>query len=441
MRVLQPAAEVRRSSRLPRDGWIVALLIVLAALIRIAWLTTDDLRPERSETHFMAQALAERGEFADAFGPGSGSTAHLAPTTPLITAGVYSLFGVGTPAAMAVLSLQSIAFVCTSFLLAFKAFEALGSPRAGRLAALAIVTLLPLQIALEVRSFRSWEGAIAASLIAGMLLWTLQLDKRQTIPTRTLIGLGLANGAIALINPAAGLASSGMIGVLLLRRVRFTRWPVPVLASIAILAAVSVPWAIHNQRTLGTPILTRASLGISMAISYHDGQFSKDRETAYRDRFREISPLRGGKAIAEYKRLGEVEYNRRLEADARSWLAAHPAEARRIQLENLRDFYFPPEWHLKSRIGAASRGTWPRMALMWVFSAVGLATLAAMLARRRWHYLYVAAAVLLPCLPYIFIFSLLRYRYIVSSLLIFLACDGAARLWRGWHERRLLAAS
>lgn len=421
-------------------GRIAAGLLAAAALARIAWLVSGDnrLAPLGNESEQVAAALVTGRGFADAFEIGSGATAHLAPTTPLLTAASYALFGVGTPAAALVLTAMALAVTIGGFVLAWRAFAALGAPVEGRLLALAMVALVPLQFGLELREFRSWEGGIAAALVAAMLLWTLRLDARQRLPAMTLLRLGAANGAIALISPAAGLASCGMIGVLLLRRVEIRRWAIPVVATAVVVAALVLPWAMRNERALGAPVPLRTGVGIGLAVVYRDEVLIHDRPTTYYNGLALFGPNSSPVALAAYKRLGEVAYNRKLQAQAVRWMAAHPAATLRIRLENLRDFYLPPAWHF-NRFGNKSQGVGVRAALMAMASIAGLLTLAAMLWQRRWRYLYPAAAVLLPCVPYIFSYPLLRYRYVVSTLLIFLAFDGASRLLR--HFRGVAAGT
>lgn len=418
-----------------RGSWVVGALLLAGVAARLLWMMlSDNLAPYATESHNMAVALATTGRYADAFGPGSGPTAHFAPTTPLISALAYWLFGV-TKTATVLLSVQAIAFVTLGFLVAYRAFGELGMARPARLVALAAVTLLPLQFSQEVREFRSFEAGIAALLIAWLLLEVLRLDRIGTLSNRALVLLGLGVGAIGMINPAAGLAAAGMVGVLFLRRVRWTRWPLAVAATLVVVAAVTVPWTLYNKHNLGVPIMTRSSLGLSLDRIYYDGELTKSRQDAYNDRHWAISPDGAPEARAAYIRLGDVEYNRRLEMRARAWMAAHPDVVRRMRLENLRDFYFPPAWFL-NRFGAGSRAVEVRVALMWAASLFGLLTLAVMLWRRHWRYLYLLAAVTLPCLPYVMVYPLLRYRYLVSTLLVFLACDGAWRLWSWWRARR-----
>jgi hypothetical protein len=68
-----------------------------------------------------------------------------------------------------------------------------------------------------------------------------------------------------------------------------------------------------------------------------------------------------------------------------------------------------------------------KQAIMQTFTVLGFASLVVGLACRDWRYLYVAAASILPMLPYIFGQPIGRYRYPVSGLLVFLAADMISR--------------
>jgi hypothetical protein len=437
-------AEAKAATAEHRDGgpWplrIVAMLLAAGMLARLLWLSRSpvNMTSLHGEAENVAASLATTGQFANAFGAElpTGPTAHVAPTTPLLTAAVYKLFGVDSATSLWLLSIIAVAVVLFGTYLFFRAFGRLGSPLGSRLLAVLIVALVPLQFATEVRMFRSWEGGLATLGIAAMLLWILKLDERDAITTRTLVWLGVANGGIALLNMSAGLATSGMIGILLMRRVTFLRWPIPVVASAVVIAMLVVPWAMRNERVLGAPVLLRTGLGISLATGYNDFMLGPDRGEAYDQSMHLYGPNSSAVARAEIRRVGEIAYNERLEKQARAWMAAHPDVTLRIRLENIRDFYFPPRYHFE-RLGAKARAVEVRIALIWAAAALGIAALLANLWQRRWRYLYVAVALLLPCLPYILTYPLLRYRYLVSTLLIFLACDGAGRLLLHLRARR-----
>lgn len=411
-------------------------IIAVACLLRLAWVWHGHLAAIDSEAFFIARALAEGRGFAEAFGPGTGPTAHLMPLTPLPAAAVYALLGQGTAAEL-VLTAWALALLAVSLLLAERVMRELGTPPLARLAGVAIVALVPIQYALELVGFRVWDGALAAAGLLAILLAALRLDRSSEVAARTLLLLGIGNGLVFLVNPAAAIGTSGIIGVLLLRRVSWRRWWLPVATSAVVIAAVLVPWGLRNERMLGAFVPLRTGSGISMAIAYYDGRDSEaDLARTEEAHFKEISPLMGVEARRRYMRLGEIGYNAELRERASAWIAAHRGEVLAIRLRNFVQFYAPPArlWTRFTR--DAGKFVPLRQYLVAFASIVAVAGVVIALVRGRRRWWYVAMAILLPSLPYIYTYSLLRYRYLISTLLIFLAVDGAARLLALLTRRR-----
>jgi hypothetical protein len=64
---------------------------------------------------------------------------------------------------------------------------------------------------------------------------------------------------------------------------------------------------------------------------------------------------------------------------------------------------------------------------VWGSTLLAFLCIAWRLWQRQWRYLYVLGAVVLPALPYVLAQPILRYRYVVAALLIYLAVEF---LWR-----------
>ena len=151
-------------------------LLVLGAVLRFAYLSYAGFTIRASEAFSVAAAFAARGELADAWGPDTGLTAHLSPGMPLLVGEVYRWLGVGTPAAEFLLACISLAFITVTILALDAAFERLGAAPLARFGAIALLCLLPLNIFLEMRKFRHWEGTLAAAGIAVCLARSLKID-------------------------------------------------------------------------------------------------------------------------------------------------------------------------------------------------------------------------------------------------------------------------
>ena len=417
--------------------WLALALIALGIAYRLLWVMQGDrLEPHVAESQRVAVALVTQGEFADAFTPDSGPTAHLGPLSPVIPAIVYAVFGVETPAAEFMLSLIAILTVAAGFWIAYLIFGELGVPVIGRLAALAIVSLVPLWTGLEVAEFRAWEAGQATVLLALVILWCLRLDRRQERPgLRTLFAISAVIAFMAVLNPPSALGAAGVFSVLLLRR--YSWWYVPIAGAVtlALFLAMSTPWMLRNKAVFGAAIWTRSSAPLSLAVSNHDGAVDPaDPHKAYKDRMRDIHPTSPAGLAAMQAAGGEVAYAQKLSRETYAWMKAHPWEVLTMRVRNAFEYYFPPEW-LWKRFGPGGPATRERQWIVSVLSMAAFVTLALMLAHRRGRYLYVTAAVLLPVLPYAMGFPTLRYRYLVSSLLIFLALDGLSRLFEHLRSR------
>ena len=134
------------------------------------WLWHQDGRQfDLAEAIHIARAIQLRGQFADAFRPGQGPTAHLMPLSPLIAGGIFHLFGFQTLVSNAILTFWSMGLIFAAFIIQQKTFECLGLPRYASLAALATLSLVPLNFWLETVWFRVWEGGLAVALGSSLL--------------------------------------------------------------------------------------------------------------------------------------------------------------------------------------------------------------------------------------------------------------------------------
>jgi len=404
-------------------------LILVGCALRLAWALHGHMHPTNSEAHFIAKALAEGRGFSDAFGPGAGPTAHLMPLTPLPAALAYAVFGAGSQAAELALTIWALSALAAALVLAELVLRELGAPALPRLGAVAFVAILPIQYAVEADAFRVWEGGLAAAAGLAVLLATLHLDRRASIGRSALATVGLANGAVFLISPPAALGTSCVVGLLLLRRVSWRLWCLPILSAAILVAVVLVPWGLRNERVLGDFVALRTGGGMSLALSYYDGRSdSADVQTTNFRRFKQVSPLMGEAARQRYMQLGEVAYNRELARQASVWMAGHKAEVMQIRLRNFVEFYAPPVWHWTRFTTSPGSFIELRRGLVLLTTVIAAITVTIAMARGRQRWFYVVAALLAPSLPYITTYPVLRYHYLVSTLLIFVAAAGVWQL-------------
>jgi 4-amino-4-deoxy-L-arabinose transferase-like glycosyltransferase len=416
--------------------WAMGGLFAAGAALRFAWLfSSDRLSPTSSEMFYVARTFAETGQLADAYGPGSGPTAHVTPVMPVLAGTVYRLFGVGAPPAELTLAVLAFGFVALSLIALNKALEILGSPPIARFAALAVMLLVPVNISLEMGAFRVWEGAVGAAVVALFLWCALELDRRPARPGwLSLAGLAAAGGVIALISPPVALACYGIVGLLALRRRGVIALGLVAALSAVSLVAISYPWAVRNEAVFGQKVWSRTNFGFNFALGFHqDAVDPADPKAAFLARLEEVDPYTSPQALENLKAVGgEQAYSTLWTERTVDWIKQDPAGAMKIALRHLVEFYFPPAW-MWSIYSERGGGTAIKQAIIWIVTFLGVVGVCAGLLRRDWRYLYLLAAISLPALPYILAQPIIRYKYPIFTILIFAAADFvwtyARRLW------------
>lgn len=406
----------------------VAGFLIIGAVIRFAWVIFyDQFHIAPSEAFNLGAAFGRTGELADAWGPGTGLSAHLTPGMPILVGEVYRWLGVGTPAAEFVLSSISLAFFCAAVLALNAAFERLSVAPLARIGAIALLCLLPFHMFLEMGEFRYWEGSLAAAGVAVCLARALELDGDKR-PTRwfDLAVLAFGAGVLSLFSEAAALACYGVIGWLALQTRGWVGFVGTAAISAILLTAILYPWALRNEAVFGEKVWTRTAFGINFAKGFTDKALDRaDPRKAFLERLDEVSPFTGPAAFAEMRRVGgEAAYSRLLTDRTLEWIRNHPLASLWLAVRHVWEFYMQPRWMWGTNVGLAV----VKQALAWTSTILGFAGLVMGLARRDRRYVYVAAALLLPMLPYMICQPILRYQYPVLGLLVFLAADALFRV-------------
>jgi 4-amino-4-deoxy-L-arabinose transferase-like glycosyltransferase len=426
-------------SRVWRSRLAAIGVILVGIALRIGWLYQHPsaLAPSVCESQRVGVSLATTGRFADAFRIGSGPTAHLSPLTPSLTGLIYHLAGVGTPAAEWILALLSIGLISLSFGLTFMVFGALGAPRWGRFLALGIAALVPFQFNLEARELKVWEAPVVVSAIAGLLLWVLALDRRARVGWWALLPIMVAAALLFLFSPPASLAAFLLVAVITVRRVPLRQW-LPVLATSAVvLVLVTLPWALRNRAEFGHMIFSRSDPGLELNLAFNDQTaFNPDRKMGYISHLNDVDPVASDRAYnAMVAGGGEALYAQKLGVEAKAWMRLHPRETVSLILRHVRQYIVPPAWFFETW-GRGGPGIDLRRFLL---GAITLTAFVALMTRvfRDPRYLYVGAVLGPLVLPYIVVQPILRYRYLVATLLVFIACDGVSRLidWARIYRR------
>jgi hypothetical protein len=413
-----------------REPMIVISILICGALARfVVGNGATDLSPAPlNEMHNVAVSLATTGRFADPFSYPSGPTAHLGMLTPLRSAFVYWLFGGDSPYAEFILYCWAAFLVCLSIWLCWRLAVVLDAPRAARLAAVAVAALAPLQFRLEMSENRSWEINLATVVLIWTLLKLVESDVKVS-SRRSLVLIGVWTGFLFIVNSASGFAAILSAALFHKLRVPPRRWWIAPVCMVLLAGSLAGFWAERNIRELGAPIFLRDNFGLELALSNYPGAaHAADPNAAYFGRAKEIHPMLVGAGELDAKG-GEVAYYHALGHQVRDWIAAHPWEFLHLCGRRLIEFFLPPRWLWSMFWGVPAEVhlVGLRQLIVWATALGGLATLFVMAPWQR-PYAYILVAVLGCSLPYILVQPTLRYRYMISTLLIFCALDGAFRL-------------
>jgi hypothetical protein len=428
--VSTPALFARASAKAEKyEFWIISILLLLGGAWRVIWvLNGSRLAPLRSEVRNVALTFARSGQIADAYGYGVGPTAHVSPIMPVFEGYVYRLLG-DTPSAEMLLTLAAIAMALASFYFIYRCFKLLDLPIVWRLLALAAVCFLPLNAMIEVRQLRAFEGLLATALASGILFWILTLATQARVTFKQLVPLALVMALLAFVHQAAALGVYGAAALLILRRAPWRWWPAIAGLFIAMIAVVLLPWAARNQAVLHHPVPTRSNFGLELGQAYYAGAVRPaDPRAEFKRRHREMHPMQSPEAVAEVRRIGEVEYSAKMGREAMTWIRAHPADALTIGVRQFREFWYPAPW-LWQPFDTTVRLDYKIKSLaIWIITTFGLLGLLIGLRRNFTMWIYLVPALLFPSLPYILSQPVIRYRYIVSTLVMFLAFESLRSL-------------
>lgn len=206
--------------------------------------------------------LAGRGFTIELLGS-EGPTAQQAPFYPLLLAGAYACFGVGTPAAMlAVQLLQCLAGTALVWIVVRLAWNLLPDrPEAGWVAGVGAALYPPHLYAVTHLQVALWAALALATLLALATARRLQRTWRGAILT------GLVAGSMLLIEPILALAVPVAAAAFWLAegtsvRSRCTPSALGRLATLATLAMLAIlPWTVRNRVVLGEWIFVKDTFG------------------------------------------------------------------------------------------------------------------------------------------------------------------------------------
>ena len=297
-------------------------VFILAFALRLPLVWLRQWGPLHSENIKAGFTLAQYGYFGDPFVMPTGPTAHVSPAYPLVVAAVRSV----TPSDDACMrALQLIAAVVISCNIAalLPMSRALKLPRAsGTIAAL--MWLIPFFTWIEVQGEYETAFAVAALLALVTLVARTTYSARPTIVTGA--KLGLAAGVAAYVTPLV-LPATAFAAIVSARLVRWKmQSSLAVAAGAALAFAIAVlPYTLRNHHVFGEWFFMRDNFGLELAMSNgSNARATLDGNLEARGGTSTHHPFISRAAAAEVRDLGEVEFNRRMEAAAVTWIRANP---------------------------------------------------------------------------------------------------------------------
>lgn len=393
--------------------WVFLFLLVYRLLS--AFIFKRDLSNDDCEVDRIAFALAGHMGFANPFKIPTGLTSHAAPAYPFILAGIYELFGKGSPAE-AVRQILSCSATSLQFaLLPALATAANMSPRVGILAAL-LGGLSPLRHWIETKA--TFETPYTALLLVILTLLTLKMWNFDQLSSWRAWFHGATWGVALLFAPNL---LPVLFGYLALGALRFfssqfrsyLRFSLTLLLAAAI---VLTPWTLRNYYVFHRLIFVRGNFGLELSLSNSDTALPLFEQNLYTEGFQNNGPLSSLPAAKAVERLGESAYYHQQLRTAYRWIASHPWRFLCLTTERVGYFWFPPlEPHLNGIISSL---------LTWCFTLTGIAALFMMLQHHRWSALAIGVVWLTYPLVYYLLQFDLRYRYPIEWTFLFAASYG-----------------
>ena len=326
----------------------LALLFVAALALRL--LAIALLAPQHAaqgstvwdfghEAACLGHSLLTGQGLADPWGHGTGPSAWLTPPYPALLALLMWLFdGVNPSMALALFTLQSLASAATCILVV-RLGENLNAPRAGWWGGV-LFALYPPAI---------WNAVAVVWDTTFVALGTVACLVALTRPgafanARRVAALGLAWGALALLNPAplallpAVLAYLWLSGLSVGERVRNA-----LLLGVC-MSAVCAPWMLRNWRVLGTPAL-RPNFGVELRLGNNPDSNGHPVPMKFH-------PSHVPEELSLYRELGERDYATNSRQRALDWIRAQPAQFGLLSLRRVLYFWLGDPPFLDQRTSA-----------------------------------------------------------------------------------------
>lgn len=310
--------------RHPRLSVFIFTLAIKALVICIMYPVGDwtYVGEMKYELGMVARNITEGRGFSSPFEIGSSPTAWFAPFMPLLWAGIFSLFGLFSPASlMVVYGLQIIARAFASVLYfeiastMLKGTSSLGAMRTERLGAVLCCILISAWPDHLILSTRPWYWAWQELGIAAMFLVGLRLHASDAI--RVWTQLGVITGITLLINVTPLPLLFVIIGLKLVKeRSRFATNLYRTIYAACIVFFITSPWLYRNYLVFDEIVPIRSNFGVELFVGNSESwSIIQGRPS--------VHPNTSEREKVKYRSEGELKYVNEASKNAKRYIGSH----------------------------------------------------------------------------------------------------------------------
>ena len=423
-----PSRTVRRFAAIATSLWLI-VFVAMALRLAYGWDHVREAAPQtltvhfQTETGFIAYSLVSGRGFSSPQGEESGPTAWLTPIYPLLIAGIFHFFGIGTLHAFYASVFMNMIFSALTCIPIFYAGKRLGGVG---LAAGAAWTWALLPNAIILPFGWIWDTALTALCVA-LLLWaTLAIVRSER--WRDWCGYGLLWGFTLMVNPAPGVLLPFWLAWLAYKSPAPARqgWRARVakpVFSAAVVILCCVPWTVRNYRALHELVPLRSNLGLELYVGNNEN---------YDPLHPRVWPnlITREKEIYRFYRMGEMPFMHEEMRKAVSFMVAHPGVEVRLTGGRIAEFWAGTPAPLADFRRADSPMVLA-VAVCNLLAIVGtIAGIAVLLAKRsEFAFPLITSPVVFPLLYYLTHGSL-RYRHPLDPVIVLLSAIAVAAVLR-----------
>jgi 4-amino-4-deoxy-L-arabinose transferase-like glycosyltransferase len=409
-----------------RSVWAVAVLLVLALVLRVGYMAvTPDYKviDDAHDYDLHARSIALGQGFAH-IGPGpTRRTAFRPPGYPYFLAGVYALGGVQRAddsrrfrLGRAANALVGTAVVGLIGLLSAQVFD--------RRVALAAMALAAVYLPLILVGGSLMSEPLFAALLLGGLTAAMQ-HRRSVYRYRWALVAGLFGGLTILTRANAAVLLAPLATAAWDGRPRWSwRALAPPAALVAVALLVVAPWTVRNAEAFDAFVPMSTQLGAALAGTYNDAARTDQRSPASWRSLRRVPDYQYLVGHRSWRQTPEPTLERRLRTAALHYAAKHPAYVAKVAWWNTRRMLdlAGMRWsrHTASTISVGSGWAEAGVVVFWLFAALALA--GALTRRGRRVPVHVAAVPALLYVSVVFLtFETPRYRTGMDPFIVMLA--------------------